>query len=211
MRLDERIGAAGGRNIPETDAFGYPDWFESYADKYALGTPADASGDITDRGFILGAGMITRKELFIEMFKYPYQSLLNGRAGSNLNTGDDFEYCKRLILRHWRLYYDERLLLRHFVPQERLTISYRDRMMEGIYKAGEVIEEYDLAIRVYRRFKTKNRWRLLLITPFRIVLVRLGLMDRVLIDEKLTFFYLRPFFAKKDTVRNKIKDFIYKR
>jgi hypothetical protein len=101
--------------------------------------------------------------------------------------------------------------LKHFIPKERLTIAYRDRLMQGILDAGEVLNEYDLAIRVYNRYKNKNRLRLLMLTPFRILLVRMGMMNRVLIDEELTFYYLWPFNSKKNPVRKKIKDFIYGR
>lgn len=211
MRYDERIGAAGGLNLPATDADQYPDWFEDYRDKYALAMPGTASGDVSSRGFILGAGMITRRFLFLEMYQDKYPSLLKGRKGESLSTGDDFEYCKRLLLRGYHLFISEQLRLTHFLPKERLTIGYRDRLMAGIHEAGYVLNEYDLAIRVVTRFKNKNRIRLVLLTPFRILLVRLGLMNRVLIDEELTLYYLSPFNANKNPVRKKIKDFIYKR
>jgi hypothetical protein len=114
-------------------------------------------------------------------------------------------------LRGYRLYYEEKMKLTHFIPGERLSISYRERLMMGILDAGQVLNEYDLAIRVVNRFKYKNRMRLVLLTPFRILLVRLGLMNRVLIDEELTLYYLSPFNANKNPVRRKIKDFIYRR
>jgi glycosyltransferase involved in cell wall biosynthesis len=211
IRQDERYGAAGGQNEPATDAEHYPDWFETYRDKYALGIPANQSGDVGHRGFVIGAGMLTRRSLFLEMYQDKFPSLLNGRKGKRLSTGDDFEYCKRLLLRGYRLYYEENMKLKHFIPKERLTLTYRDRLMQGIKDAGLVLDEYDLAIRVHNRYKNKNRFRLLLLTPFRILFVRLGMMNRVLIDEQLTLYYLSPFNSNKNPVRKKIKDFIYGR
>ena len=211
MQENKQIGAAGGQNAPATNADQYPDWFETYKDKYALGAPSDRSGDVTPRGFVLGAGMLTWKALFLDMYQKKYPSLLKGRKGEDLSTGDDFEYCKRLMLRGWRLYYEENLKLIHFIPRERLTIAYRERLMKGIFDAGLVLNEYDLAIRVHNRYKGKSRIRLLLLTPFRILFVRMGLMNRVLIDEQLTLYYLSPFNSNKNTVRKKIKDFIYGR
>jgi glycosyltransferase involved in cell wall biosynthesis len=208
MQNDETIGASGGFNKPATDANGFPDWFDSYSDKYALSIPGTATGDVSNRGFVLGAGMITRKKLFLEMYQDKYPSLLKGRKGESLSTGDDFEYCKRLLLRGYRLYFSERMILTHFIAKERLTIIYRDRLMQGIENAGLVLHEYDLAIRVLNRFRNKNRIRLLLLTPFRILFVRLGLMNRVLIDEELTLYYLSPFDRTKNPIRKKIKAFI---
>ena len=40
----------------------YPDWFGSYSDKYALSIPGTPSGDVSGRGFILGAGMVSKKD-----------------------------------------------------------------------------------------------------------------------------------------------------
>src|SRR5215831_16631642 len=39
LNKDAKIGAAGGQNEPVTDAGIYPDWFETYKDKYAIGIP----------------------------------------------------------------------------------------------------------------------------------------------------------------------------
>ncbi|HEY0608205.1 MAG TPA: hypothetical protein VGD35_01085, partial [Chitinophaga sp.] len=70
------------------------------------------------------------------------------------------------------------------------------------------ISEYDLAIRVYKRNRTKNRWRLLFLTPFRIQLIRMKLSNRLLIDEQLTLFYLSPFNIADHPTRTFIKRFM---
>ncbi|PZR25073.1 MAG: hypothetical protein DI535_19625 [Citrobacter freundii] len=208
MRSDEKIGAAGGQNIPATDALSYPDWFDEYSDKYALGIPALASGDITQRGFVLGAGMVTRRSLFLEMYDDKYPTLLKGRDGESLSTGDDFEYCKRLLLRGYSLFYAQPMTLQHFIPKERLTLSYRERLMAGIYDAGKVINKYDDAIKIFRRNRHKNRLRIFLLTPLRILLSKLGLSGRRLEDERLALYYASP-FEGNDPVKAAIKRFIY--
>ena len=140
MCSDETIGAAGGFNQPATDAGQYPDWFGSYSDKYALSIPGTPTGDVSSRGFILGAGMVSRKKLFLDMYQDKYPSLLKGRKGESLSTGDDFEYCKRLLLRGYRLFFSEQMILTHFIPRERLTIEYRDRLMQGHTPCRSCIE-----------------------------------------------------------------------
>lgn len=203
------IGAAGGQNLPVTDADSYPEWFEEYKDKYGLGIPAITSGDVSYRTFILGAGLVTRKSLFLQIFDDKYPSLLKGRNGKQLSSGDDFEYCKRLLLWGYKLYYDENMKLEHFIPKERLTIAYRQGLMEGITGAGKVLNEYDLAIRMHKRNKNKNKWRLLILSPFRILFAQLGWSKRVLTDERLTFFYLAPFHFGADPVKGLIKKFMH--
>ncbi|MGF6928012.1 glycosyltransferase involved in cell wall biosynthesis [Chitinophaga sp. W2I13] len=208
MLKDKKIGAAGGQNVPVTNSAAYPDWFEEYKDKYAIGIPAEESGDVTHRGFVLGAGLITRRALFLQVFDDRYPSLLNGRNGEKLTTGDDFEYCKRLLLWGFTLYYDKDLKLKHFIPAERLTIDYRDRLMDGIREATKVLSVYDRALFLHNKNKHKNRWRLLAITPFRILLARIGLSKRDLTTERQVLFYLSPFAREQDEVTSSIKKFL---
>lgn len=206
---DVTIGAGGGQNLPVTDAASYPGWFDEYKNYYGLGIPAEASRDVSHRTYVLGAGMVTRKSLFLKVFDEKYPTLLKGRDGNNLSTGDDFEYCKRLLLWDYKLYYDERLILHHFIPNERLTEEYRDRLMKGIYEAGLVLDKYDLAIKIFNKTKNKSRLRLALLAPFRIVLAKLNLSRRVLDDEQLTWDYLSPFYRKKNFIKATIKRFIH--
>jgi glycosyltransferase involved in cell wall biosynthesis len=208
LKKDSCIGAGGGRNLPVTNADAYPEWFEQYKDKYGMSATMPESGDVSFRTFVLGAGLVTKRSLFLAAFDDKFPSLLNGRDGSKLSTGDDFEYCKRLLLWGYKLYYDEKMILHHFVPKERLTVEYRDRLMEGILQAGVILHEYDLAIHIFKKIKNKNKWRLLILSPFRITLARLGWSKRSLTDEKLTLYYLSPFRVKDTFPKREIKKFI---
>lgn len=210
MTQQPQFGAGGGKNVPVTDAPSYPEWFEEYKDKYAISIRFGPSGDVSSRGLVLGAGLVTLKSIFLEVNNDRYPSLLNGRDGQHLSTGDDFEYCKRLLLWGYKLYYDEQMILQHFIPKERLTVSYREKLMAGIMEAGKVLGEYDLALRLHQKNSKKNRWRLLALAPFRILLCRLGLTDRQLQDEELTLFYLSPLPVKSNTPRALIKKIMYR-
>lgn len=208
MVKNKQVGAAGGQNFPVTDIAEYPEWFDEYKDKYATGIPAETSGDVSHRGFVLGAGLITRKSLFLKALDDRYPSLLNGRNGEKLSTGDDFEYCKRLLLWDYRLYYEQGLRLAHFIPKERLTIQYRDRLMDGIREATKILTLYDEALVIHNKNKHKNKWRLFLLTPLRILFVKSGLSRRHLPTEQLVLFYVAPFSVKADPVRTSIKNFL---
>ncbi len=206
---NKTIGAAGGQNLASTNSDAYPKWFEEYKDKYGLGVPAKNSGDVSYKTFVLGAGMVTRKTLFLEMFDDKYPSLLNGRNGEKLSTGDDFEYCKRLLLRGYSLYYDDKMILHHFIPKERLTLEYRQRLQYGIDEAGKVLNEYDRAHWFQKKIRNKNKLRLFILSPFRILFAWSGLSKRTVDDEKLIFFYLTPLALKRHSVKAQIKKFIY--
>ncbi|WP_153796285.1 glycosyltransferase [Foetidibacter luteolus] len=208
LNQDARIGAAGGQNLPVTDAPEYPGWWEEYKDKYATGIPAAQSGDISHRGFILGAGMVTRRQLFLQLLDEKYPSLLNGRNGEKLSTGDDFEYSKRLLLRGYTLYYNQQLKLQHFIPQERLTLAYRNRLMEGIDEAGQMLKHYDDAWFVVRKHGHKNRLKLAVMAPLRILLAKLGISRRSVEEERLKLFYLTPFNSSGNPEKMRIKKFL---
>lgn len=203
------IGAVGGSNYPVTDAPAYPDWFPEHANKYALGVPGEESGIVSyNRTYILGAGMVTRRKLFLAMYADGHPTLLAGRNGSKLSTGDDFEYCKRLMIAGYELYFEKRLSLQHFIPKERLTTQYLERLLSGIGDATRIIELYDEALRVHRRNKKKSRWRMLLLSPLRILATKLGMTDRVLLDEQNTLFYLSPLDIGGTPEKMVIKRFI---
>ncbi|RAJ01593.1 glycosyltransferase involved in cell wall biosynthesis [Chitinophaga skermanii] len=194
MRRSPQFGAGGGQNLPTTNAANYPSWFEEYKNYYATGIPAAQSGEVTyERGFVLGAGMVTRKSLFTQLTSEKYPTLLPGRNGEELSTGDDFEYCKRLLLWGYKLYYEESMVLMHFIPEERLTVKYRDRLMAGIKEATKVLGEYDLAWIVHNRIKHKNPTRLWLLAPFRILATKLGIGDRKTKEEQMTQAFVSPF------------------
>ncbi len=74
------IGAGGGKNLPVTNADDYPEWFEEYKNYYGMGIPAGNSGYVSHKTFVLGAGMVTRKTLFLKIFDDEYPSLLNGQG-----------------------------------------------------------------------------------------------------------------------------------
>jgi hypothetical protein len=74
--------------------------------------------------------MVSRTELFKLMYNdFPF--LLTGRKNAAL-IGEDTEYCLRLVLSDYRLWYDEHLVFRHFMPARRLEPDYRDQLVETL-------------------------------------------------------------------------------
>ncbi|PUZ29420.1 hypothetical protein DCC81_08215 [Chitinophaga parva] len=210
LQRDARIGAAGGQNAPVSDVAAYPDWFDAYKAYYATGVPAPSSGDITERGYIVGAGLVTRKSLFLEALSDRYPTVLNGRNGHSLSTGDDFEYIKRLQLWGYTLYYDERMQLQHFIPRERLTLAYRDRLLEGIREATAILANYEHALYILKQVAHKNKRKLVLLGPLRMFLARAKLVRRDYETERMRYFYLAPFNVKGTPIQQSIKKFLHR-
>ena len=110
-----------------------------------MGRQAEKTGDISSRGFVWGAGMATRKLLFETAFS-KYHSLLPGRSGSILSSGDDNEYCLRLLFMGYRLFYDENLQFVHYIPSGRLTEDYIYRLGEGFKASYTTLSKYSLLL-----------------------------------------------------------------
>ena len=208
LENNPQIGAVGGRGIAVTDGQPLPDWFPDFGKHYASGGQDESTRDITRRrGYLWGAGMASRTDLFKSMYlRFP--SFLIGRKGKELIGGEDTEYCLRLVLKGWRLYYDSRLSFEHYMPVHRLETAYRDRLVKTLDEDGIVLEKYYLAVKM--QFKTAgrpwNKMRLLLVTPFK-WLFAAGAKKKTLEKYKLRFLF--PFNPQSDPVMDSIKQFIY--
>jgi glycosyltransferase involved in cell wall biosynthesis len=135
---DQTIGATGGPNTPLADG-DMPPLFFSYAALAAVGAQALASGEIDQ---LWGAGLVVRRKLLVELYDTPGFPLLIGRRASALTCGEDLEICLGVCLLGYRLWYDERLTLRHIVPAERLSATYIRGLTEGFKAAHPVLSRY---------------------------------------------------------------------
>lgn len=65
-----------------------------------------------------------------------------GRQGSALTTAEDHEISHCLSLLEYRLWYDQRLHLKHIIPSERISEMYIRRLSEGHAAAYPVLSRY---------------------------------------------------------------------
>jgi glycosyltransferase involved in cell wall biosynthesis len=138
IMADETIGAAGGPNTPTMDCE-FPPLMFSYASSSAVGAQALASGEIEK---LWGAGLVVRRKLLVQLYDTPGFPVLVGRRGSALTCGEDHEICHCVSLLGYRLWYDERLNLRHIVPSERISATYIRGLREGLKTAHPVLSRY---------------------------------------------------------------------
>jgi glycosyltransferase involved in cell wall biosynthesis len=138
IMADETIGAAGGANTAMTD-YEIPPLFFSLASLSAVGAQALANGEIDQ---LWGAGLVVRRKLLVQLYETPGFPILVGRRGSALTCGEDLEICLGVSLLGYRLWYDERLYLRHMVPSERISATYIRGLTEGFKAAHPVLSRY---------------------------------------------------------------------
>jgi glycosyltransferase involved in cell wall biosynthesis len=147
MSAHPEVGALGGRTkaVFEDEP---PWWFECFQQQFVVGEQQEKTGYISfDRGYLWGAGLTIRKSAWKGMVARGFQSLLSGRKGQILVSGEDNEISHALILSGWKLYYDSDLCLRHFMASNRLNWNYLRKLNRGhgITRVG--LEPYEFALK----------------------------------------------------------------
>jgi glycosyltransferase involved in cell wall biosynthesis len=187
LESDDMIGVAGGQGIIATNTQ-LPGWWEDFKHGYAIGKQGDTTGDITIRKFIWGAGMVTRRSIFLSAFSAKYPALLTCRKGSNLSSGGDSEFCMRIILMGYKLNYCESLHFNHYISKERLTESYRDRLFCGFKESQEVLKEYNIQISYLYKSQYK-KFKILIKSILRLILIELNLSKKYTKEDQLNWIY----------------------
>lgn len=199
------IGALGGQSHAVINSGSYPSWFSKYNGQYAVGEQGNEMGDVTSRGYLWGAGLVSRTALYKQAYKN-FTSLMTDNNGRLLPAGEDNEYCQRLILMGYKLYYDPELVLEHFITAERLGTTYRDRLLRRIEDSEKILSKYRVItkIKVNLAQHRANRLRLLLITPIRALSSFLSKKDK---HHMNMMRYLLNLDFKADPVLNAIRAF----
>lgn len=147
MTHNPQVGACGGFIASACEA-APPSWFKQYESGYAPGAQGQAEGgDVTWRGFLMGAGLTIRRAAWQQMMNNGFQFLLVGRQGTNVTAGEDHELCKAMALAGWRLWYEPRLQLKHVLPASRLNWSLFRRQTRGAGRCEPVLDLYDFVLR----------------------------------------------------------------
>lgn len=142
INANSLIGAFGGAGMPVSD-IDLPNWFHKVQNDYACGTQMMNSGDATTKGFLWGAGLVSRKSILENVFNDNFPFILTGRKGKQLSAGDDTEICKRILLMGYKLEYNSNLKYYHFIEKKRLRITYYKNMVNGFKKSQKSLIIYD--------------------------------------------------------------------
>ena len=170
MEQMPNVGVLGGQSVlaPGIEA---PAWWAKEQGNYAVGKQLPQSGIANDRGFIYGAGMVTRTDLARIIFDEHYPFLLTGRKGDQCLSGEDGEYCWRAMIAGYDLYYSENLFYYHDVAQSRLTNEQLEKLLQSFEMGTEISEKYHYAMH-HVRSSTINKCKWLMIRVFNYLLAK---------------------------------------
>ncbi|MCT8340057.1 glycosyltransferase family 2 protein [Flavobacteriaceae bacterium TK19130] len=169
MKKHPKIGALGGlsKGVLEGDT---PDWWHEQAMNYAVGIQAPEDGDISERGFVWGAGLVIRKTILTQLFKAKFHSLLLGRTGAAITSGDDSEICKWVLIMGYRLWYSEALKFSHYITERRLKHSYMVKLNQGHQASLPILELYDWFLKNSDRYGRYSQQRERATTAVRVLI-----------------------------------------
>ncbi len=145
MSGNPRIGALGGRGIAESE-IPLPEWFEANKTGFACGEQWPRTGICTNRMYLWGAGLVTRKSILVKVFDPQFPMVLTGHKENLALAGDDMEICKRIILLGYDLFYDSSLVYHHFIEANRLTLDYLENQNRGVLQAIPIQRFYSFFI-----------------------------------------------------------------
>ena len=150
MNNNPTIGVLGGQSLlaPHIEA---PEWWGEHQGNYAVGKQLTKTGLANHRGFLYGAGLVTRKSIAERVFDSEYPLLLTGRKGSKCLSGEDWEYCQRTLLLGYNLFYTENLFYWHDVAEERLTKEKLNQLIRSFEFAKIIGECYNYVQQFYKK------------------------------------------------------------
>ena len=153
------IGMVGGVGIPVAKK-DIPVWIFEAPIRFACGPQAPISGILTDRNWLYGAGLCFKKSVLINLYNSGFKSYLMDRTGNELSSGGDVELCYWFVIVKKELLYSSDLTFKHYLPTERLTKDYYNKLQNGIQKASSVHFKYECAIKFFSTglFLQKLRW-----------------------------------------------------
>lgn len=136
------IGIIGGNGAPVTEVKP-PTWFNEYIHSYAAFPQSEKSRFLNG---VYGAGMGIRKKYYLGIVGTSFNSFLSDRKGEALSSGGDSELCYLFRLNGYKIWYDERLKFKHFIPKHRLEWDYLRRLHIGFAKSFVILKLYENAL-----------------------------------------------------------------
>lgn len=144
LEQNSEIGACCGEGVPVTENNSpLPSWFNLFAKDYVAGKQCDKEGFVPEnKGFLPGAGLVFRKEIWLIMQKAKFTHQLDCRKGEQLTAGGDTELCYVFRLAGYKLWYCNKVWFKHFIPNNRLSLTYVYKLYEGFAQSQPFLSIY---------------------------------------------------------------------
>ena len=142
------VSVIGGIGMPvlEIDT---PEWFiANNGFGFAVGSEGRKTG-FTDT--VYGAGMVIRKSALQTIISNKISFLLTDRIGVKLVSGGDMEICTLLKYSQQKIWFDESLTFKHYLPSKRVNWNYYLKLRASFGKANAYLNLYNPLFNLPRR------------------------------------------------------------
>jgi glycosyltransferase involved in cell wall biosynthesis len=148
MEADPSIGALGGCGIPVFEK--EPEYWAQKG--YACGAQGNGSEDISNKqGWLYGAGSMYRLDVVTKLFQNGFKNVLETTRQKNVDlSGEDVELCYAIRLLGYKIWYNERLIFKHYMPEARMSESKYLSLHRG---DGVISYTFDLYRYLLKRHK----------------------------------------------------------
>jgi glycosyltransferase involved in cell wall biosynthesis len=150
------VAACGGQGIPVFET-AKPNWFDTYQEAFATGhqTSHPPTQPILS---LYGAGLAINKYLLDELNASGFQPYFTGRSGAGLSSAEDTELTYAFVIMGYQLAYAAHLTFCHYLPKERLQISYLRKLFTAFGKDGPVRNLYHANASGNRLLRNNSNW-----------------------------------------------------
>ena len=142
------VSVIGGIGVPVLE-IATPEWF--IANKgfgYAVGSEGRKTG-FADT--VYGAGMIIRKSALQAITSNKITFLLTDRIGAKLVSGGDTEICMLLKYAQQKIWFEESLTFKHYLPSKRVNWNYYLKLRASFGKANAYLNLYNPLFKIPKR------------------------------------------------------------
>jgi glycosyltransferase involved in cell wall biosynthesis len=123
-----------------------PEWFKKYAYHFAIGEQSSSPEPLSQVGAVYGAGTIIRKSYLDKLFSLGFQSILTGRKGTQIISGEDKELCYLTKPMGYKVKYYRGLRFKHLMTSARMNQDYLKRLFYGNGRTGVYLIIYHYCI-----------------------------------------------------------------
>lgn len=124
-----------------------PVWFDTFKGSFACGENVVKSElSLYKVDEIYSAGMVFRLEFMHRLREIGFQSLLKGRTGNEIISGEDTEYCMMAKIMNREVYTSSILTFKHYMTESRMNLEYLKKLHKGFGKSRVVINAYQYVI-----------------------------------------------------------------
>ncbi len=151
------LGIVGGQGFGKYTSTP-PPWFIPFEHYFAIGEQAKDAGDITAKeGYVWGAGMVIHSDVYKQLQKADYNSLLSDRKGTALTSGGDVELCQAARLLGYKIYYLSSLQYDHEIPIARVDWKKVRKMSYAVGTSSALLLAYEIVFREHNGILQEER------------------------------------------------------